>query len=132
MSENVVVYFLRLENARGSSGCLEPARPLLPFMTAREDGRRVKGEGRSLPQFIGATNYGYYKLWVLRLWQQGSAPGVAIPETGKSKALFFEDSVRQTPQPVQRLVSLTDNEVSYLDWVAGLCPVLAPRDGSSH
>jgi|ETNmetMinimDraft_11_1059920.scaffolds.fasta_scaffold01519_2 hypothetical protein len=60
MSENVVVYFLRLENARGSSGCLEPARPLLPFMTAREDGRRVKGEGRSLPQFIGATNYGCY------------------------------------------------------------------------
>ena len=88
MSENVVVYFLRLENARGSRGCLEPARPLLPFMTAREDGRRVKGEGRSLPQFIGATNYGYYKLWVLRFWEQGSAPGVAIPETGKSKALF--------------------------------------------
>ena len=60
MSENVVVYFLRLENARGSSGCLEPARPLLPFMTAREDGRRVKGEGRSLPQFIGAINDGCY------------------------------------------------------------------------
>ncbi len=50
----------------------------------------------------------------------------------KSKTLFLEDGVRQTPQPVQRLVSLTDNEVSYLDWVAGLRPVSAPRDGSSH
>lgn len=63
MSENVVVYLLRLENARDSSGCLEPARPLLPFMTAREDGRRVKGGvylSLSVLQIMGTTNYGCY------------------------------------------------------------------------
>jgi len=38
------------------------------------------------------------------LLEQGSAPAVAIPNTGKSKTLFFEDGVRQTSRPVQWLV----------------------------
>ena len=130
MSENVVVYFFKVGKRQGLERLFGTSKA---FLTLYDCSRGwAKSEGRSLPQFIGTTNYGYYKLWVLRFWQQGSAPGAVIPETGKSKTLFLEDGVRQTPQPVQRLVSLTDNEVSYLDWVAGLCPVLAPRDGSSH
>jgi len=65
-------------------------------MTAREGGRRAKGGvylSLSVLQMMGAT-----------LLEQGSAPAVAIPNTGKSKTLFFEDGVRQTSRPVQWLV----------------------------
>ena len=75
-------------------------------------------EGRSLPQFIGATSDGCYAVW-----QQGSAPAAVVPKTGKSKTLFLEDSVRQTSRPIQQLVNLTGNEVSYLDSVTGPRPV---------
>jgi hypothetical protein len=72
-------------------------------------------------QMMGAT-----------LLEQGSAPGTAVPKTGKSKTLFLEDSVRQTPRPIQQLVNLTGNEVSYLDWVTGLRPVLVAREVASY
>jgi len=127
MSENVVVYFFKVGKRQGLERLFGTSKA---FITLYDRSRGwAKGEGWRAES---TSVYRCYKLWVLRFWQQGSAPGVAIPETGKSEAPFFEDSVRQTPQPVPRLVSLTDNEVSYLDWVAGLCPVLAPRDGSSH
>ena len=109
MSENVVVYFFSLENAEGSSGCLQPARPLRRFMPLA---RMV--EGRSLPQFIGATSDGCYAVR-----EQGSASAAAVPKTGKSKTPFLEDSVRQTPRPVQRKVRLSGDKVSYLNWVPG-------------
>ena len=58
------------------------------------------------------------------LLEQGSAPAAVVPKTGKSKTLFLEDSVRQTSRPIQQLVNLTGNDVSYLDWVTWPRPVL--------
>ena len=81
------------------------------------------GEGRSLPQFIGATNDGYYALP-----NRGMRSEPLYQQLARAKTLSLEDGVRHTPRPLQRKVRMTGDEVSYLDWITGLRPVLAARE----